>query len=241
MRLQPFVALPDDADVFESRYSGKRRTEFRRRWRRLLEQGAEANSIVDPAQAATHVHRLLELRRERAIALGQPHEHMDERFEQFTADVVGELLPDAARLWMLELDGELLAAKLDFVAGWREHSYISAVSDKQLPLGPGHSLERQAIHAMISEGRREFDFGPGRDDYKYHWGAVDRELARILVASPTPRGRLAGAPAALDLRLRNTAAAEALRRRRGVVPERATAEMPARGAETEAAATPDGG
>jgi CelD/BcsL family acetyltransferase involved in cellulose biosynthesis len=240
IRLQPFVPLPDEVDAFESRYSGKRRTEFRRRWRRLLEQGAEGHSITDPGEADARVRRLLELRRERAIALGQPYAHMDERFERFAADVVGELLPGAARLWMLELGGELLAAKLDFVAAWREHSYISAVSDKQLPLGPGHSLERQAIHAMISEGRRELDFGPGRDSYKYHWGAVDRKLARILVASSTPRGRLAGAPAGLDLRLRNTSAAEALRRRRGVVPERATAEMPAREANAEVVAADDG-
>ena len=48
----------------------------------------------------------------------------------------------------------------------------------------------------------------------------------MVVASPIARGRLLGARAAFDLRLRNTAAAEALRRRKGVIPERATAEHP---------------
>jgi CelD/BcsL family acetyltransferase involved in cellulose biosynthesis len=153
---------------------------------------------------------------------------MDERFERFTADATCALLPERAQLWALELDGRLLTAKLNFVEAWREHGFISAVSDIQMDLSPGHALERHAIHAMITDGRGEFDLGPGRDAYKYRWGAVDRELVRALVASPTARGRLAGAPAALDLRLRDSAPAEALRRRRGIVPERATPELPAR-------------
>ncbi len=153
---------------------------------------------------------------------------MDERFERFTADATCALLPGRARLWALEQDGRLLTAKLNFVEAWREHGFISAVSDVQMDLSPGHALERHAIHAMITEGRGEFDLGPGRDEYKYRWGAFDRELVRMLVASPTARGRLAGAPAALDLRLRDSAPAEALRSRRGIVPERATPEHPVR-------------
>jgi CelD/BcsL family acetyltransferase involved in cellulose biosynthesis len=240
-RLQPYVELPAEIDAFESRYGGKRRTEFRRRWRRLQGEGAQARLIEDLTEAREYIGKLLALRRERAIAAGQPHAHMDERFEQFTIEATCALLPDGARLWALELDGELLTAKLNFVEGWREHGYISAVSDAQLALSPGHALERQVIHAMITDRRREFDLGPGRDEYKYRWGAADRELARIIVASPTARGRLAAAPAALDLRLRNTSAAEALRRRRGIVPERATAKHPARAGHQATASTSEQG
>lgn len=235
VRLQPYVELPAEMEEFEARYSGRRRTEFRRRWRRLQEQGVQARLITEAEQAGAELRRLLDLRRERAQALGQEHEHMDERFARFVEDAARELFPDAVRLWMLEQGEELLAGKLDFVAGPREHGYIAAVGDKHLKVKPGQALERQTIQAMISEGRSELDFGPGRDSYKYSWGAVDRELARILVASPTPRGRALGVPAALDLRLRNTSAAEALRRRRGVTPERATAEMPARTPEQDPA------
>jgi CelD/BcsL family acetyltransferase involved in cellulose biosynthesis len=228
VRLQPYVDLPAQIDVFESRFGGKRRTEFRRRWRRLQEAGAEMHLVSDPDEAPAAVARLLDLRRERAAAMGQSQAHMDERFDRFMTDVVRDMLPEGVRLWLLEMDGQLLTGKLNLVASWREHGYISAVSAEQLSLSPGHSLERQAIHAMIEERRAEFDIGPGRDDYKYHWGATDREVARMVVASPSPRGRLLGARAAFDLRLRNTAAADALRRRKGVVPERATAEHPAR-------------
>jgi CelD/BcsL family acetyltransferase involved in cellulose biosynthesis len=237
LRFQPFVELPGEADAFESRFSGRRRTEFRRRWRRLVDLGAQPHLVTDPDEARVAVASLLELRRSRAIAMNQSHAHMDARFEGFIADAVCGLLPDGARLWTLELDDTILAAKLNFVQAWREHSYISAVSDDHLSLSPGHALERHAIQAMIAEGRSEFDFGAGRDEYKYGWGATDRELARIVVVSPSARGRLVGTPAAIDLRLRNTAAAEALRRRRGVTPERATSSRPAQDGRRDPAAT----
>jgi CelD/BcsL family acetyltransferase involved in cellulose biosynthesis len=227
LRLQPFVELPSAIDVFESRFGGKRRNDFRRKWRKLLEAGAELHRIEDRAQVATAVARLLELRRDRAAAAGQPNADMDRRFETFLTEVVCAMLPDAARLWLLELDGRLLAGKLNFVQSWREHGYIVAVGDEQLGQSPGHSLERQTIHAEIEEGRTELELGPGRGDYKYHWGATDRQTTRIVVASPTARGRLLGTGAAIGLKLRDSRLAEAIRQRRGVVPERATPQHPA--------------
>jgi CelD/BcsL family acetyltransferase involved in cellulose biosynthesis len=227
VRLQPFVELPAAIDVFESRFGGKRRNDFRRKWRRLLDAGAVLQRIEDRVAAPAAMARLLELRRVRAEAAGQAQSHMDARFDAFLTDAVCETLPDAARLWLLELDGRLLAGKLNFLQSWREHGYIVAVSDEQLPFSPGHSLERQTIHEEIEEGRSELELGPGRSDYKYHWGATDRELARIVVASPTPRGGLTGRAAAIGLGLRDSALADYVRRRRGVVPERATAEHPA--------------
>lgn len=227
VRLQPFLELPGAVDLFESRFSGKSRNLFRRKWRRLLDAGAELRQIEDPAHVAAAVSRLLELRRDRAAAAGQSDSSMDGRFEAFLTEVVSAMLPDAVRLWLLELDGRLLAGKLNFVQSWREHGYIVAVGDEQLSLSPGHSLERQTIHAEIEEGRRELELGPGRGDYKYQWGASDRETTRIVVASPTARGGLLGTVAAVGLGLRDSRLAEAIRRRRGVVPERATPQHPA--------------
>jgi CelD/BcsL family acetyltransferase involved in cellulose biosynthesis len=227
VRLQPFVELPRTVELFESRFAGKRRNDFRRKWRKLLDSGAELRRIEDPAQVATAVARLLELRRDRAEAAGQSHADMDDRFEAFLSEVVSAMLPDAVRLWLLELEGRLLAGKLNFVQSWREHGYIVAVGDEQLPLSPGHSLERQTIHAEIEEGRSELELGPGRGDYKYHWGAGDRKTTRIVVASPAIRGRVLGRGAAIGLSLRDSRLAETIRRRRGVVPERATSQQPA--------------
>lgn len=72
----------------------------------------------------------------------------------------------------------------------------------------------------IEQGRTEFELGPGRDEYKYRLGARDREVVRLVLSSGSPRGRAVTGVLATDLRLRNTAAADALRRRRGLTPER---------------------
>lgn len=227
VRLQPFLELPSDRDEFESRFPGKRRNEFRRRWRKLMELDAHARLIADPDETRRTIAAILAMRRDWASANGQDHAHLNARFERFVSDATLDLLPDRARLWSLELDGRVLTAKLNFIAGSREHGYLSGLSNEQLSLSPGHALERHVILAMIAEGRHEFELGTGRDPYKYRWGAIDRELTRMAVTSPCSRGRLLGASTAIDLRLRDTAAAEALRRRRGVTPERPTHDHPA--------------
>lgn len=220
LRLQPFLTLPENGSIFESRFGSKQRNTQRRKWRRLLELGAAPRIVSDPQEIEPVVHRLLELRRGRAMAMGQRHTHMDKRFERFIVDAVRELGPAGARLWTLEADGQTLAMRLDLVQGPRGHSYLLGLGDDHATLSPGSSLERHAILEAIAEGRGELDLGPGRDEYKYRLGAIDRELARLIVLSPSTRGRIVGTTAAIDLGLRNTAAAEVLRRRRSTSTER---------------------
>ena len=220
LRLQPFLTLPEDGSMFESRFGSKQRSTQRRKWRRLLELGAAPRIVSDPQEIEPAMHRLLDLRRGRAKAMGQRYTHMDARFERFILDAVRELGPDGARLWTLEAGGRTLVMRLDLVQGPREHSYLLGLGEDHATLSPGSSLERHAILEAIAEGRTELDLGPGRDEYKYRLGAIDRELARLIVPSPSTRGRIVGTTAAIDLELRNTAAAEALRRRRGMSTER---------------------
>jgi CelD/BcsL family acetyltransferase involved in cellulose biosynthesis len=219
-RLQPFLALPEDGAAFESRFGSKQRSTQRRKWRRLLELGASPRLVCDPDEIEPAVAELLALRRSRARAQDQRHAHMDACFERFILDAVRGLMPDGVRLWTLEAGGETLVMRLNLVQGPREHSYLLGLGEDHAMLSPGSSLERHAILEAIAEGRTELDLGPGRDEYKYRLGAIDRELTRLIVPSPSTRGRIVGTTAAIDLGLRNTAAAEVLRRRRGMSTER---------------------
>jgi CelD/BcsL family acetyltransferase involved in cellulose biosynthesis len=226
VRLQPFLALPADVQSFQAHFGAKQRATLRRKWKRLLELGAAPRLVDDPDEVEPALKVLLDLRRARASAQHQRHRHMDARFEDFLRETVRGLLPDGARLWRLEVAGAVLATHLNFAAGPREHSYLLGLSDEHANLSPGISLEHHAIHAAIREGRAELDLGPGRDGYKYRLGARDRELTRLLVASGSTRGRLMTGLLAGDLRLRNSAAADALRRRRGLTPVRTTSRPP---------------
>ena len=234
IRLQPFLALPSDVDAYEASFSAKQRNTLRRKWRKLTELGAVPRMVSDPNEIESALRVLLDLRRQRAVALGQNYEHMDARFERFLSEVVRELLPDRVHLWTLQLDGRTLATHLNLVQGPCEYSYLLGLSDDHANLSPGNALEHHAIHEAIREGRAELDFGPGRDAYKYRLGGRDRELTRLVVGSPTARGRAIAMIAASNLQLRGTAAAEILRRRRGLTPERATSQLPARVAQRPA-------
>ncbi len=228
LRVQPFLELPADVDAFEASFGSKQRSTQRRKWRRLSELGATVEAVEEPARIAPALNALLELRRRRAVAMGQRHTHMDERYERFLLEAVSEMLPARARLWRMELDGDLLASRLNLLAGSREHSYLLGLSEMHVNLSPGNSLELHAIRQAIEQGRTELELGPGRDEYKYRLGGCDRTLTRLVVSSGSARGRAFTTLAAADLRLRDSAAAERLRRRRGITPERPTAEHPAR-------------
>jgi CelD/BcsL family acetyltransferase involved in cellulose biosynthesis len=221
LRLQPFIELPPDESQFDARFPAKQRQRQRRRWRRLLDEGVTARLVSDPTEVDSAVRALLELRRGRAITHRQRHAHMDTRFEGFLAETVRELLPDGAHLWILEADGQTIASLLNLVEGPRIHGYLIGVNELHAKLSPGRSLKRHAIVEAIAEGRTEMDLGPGRDESKYQLGGIDRELTRLVVPSRSWRGRLNGVVAGADLRLRDTAIADMLRRRRGMTSERA--------------------
>jgi CelD/BcsL family acetyltransferase involved in cellulose biosynthesis len=226
LRMQPFLELPGDMEAFEARFGSKQRK--RRRWmmRKLSELGAEARVVEDLAEIEPTLRELVAQRRARALTQGQRHQHMEDRYEQFLLAVVSDLMPDGVRLWRLDLDGRMLASRLNFVAGPREHSYLIGLGEEHANLSPGNALELQAIAAAIEQGRTELELGPGRDSYKYKLGACDREVARLVASSGTARGRAVTGLAAVNLRLRDSAAAEALRRRKGVTSERARSKQP---------------
>jgi CelD/BcsL family acetyltransferase involved in cellulose biosynthesis len=226
VRLQPYVELSGSRERFEARFSPATRSKFRRGERRLERAGAAARLVSDGAEARAALGTLLELHRRRASQKGERRPYLDERFEGFIGDVLDGLLPHGARLWMLELAGAVVSVRLSFVAGSVEQGFMLGMDHRHATLGPGRELERIGLMHSAAEGRREYDFGPGRDDYKYGWKAVDREMLRALVASPTRRGRLAGKPAGAQLRLRTSAAAGVLRRGMRRAEQHATAAAP---------------
>lgn len=223
LRLQPYLELPESVEAYEASFGSKQRSTQRRKWRKLTELGAEARVVEETQAADATLAELLALRRSRAEAMGQRHSHMDATYERFLHDAVRDLLPSGARLWRLDLEGELLASRLNLVQGPREHSYLLGLGEGHANLSPGNALELRAIEQAIEQGRSEFELGPGRDEYKYRLGGVDRTVVRLVAASPSLRGRALTSVSAGDLRLRDSAVAEALRRRRGIPSERAGA------------------
>jgi predicted N-acyltransferase len=87
-------------------------------------------------------------------------------------------------LWLgfLEIDGVKTAASLNFDYGNKLWGYNSGVSRSHMDLSSGWVLLSHTIQWCCENGRYEFDFMRGDEDYKYRFGGVNRFVMRVKVS-----------------------------------------------------------
>ncbi|WP_119679062.1 GNAT family N-acetyltransferase [Indioceanicola profundi] len=99
------------------------------------------------------------------------------RFHQLAA---GELeRAGLLRLYTLALDGNVIAALHGLRAKGRFHYYIGGYDPAHEHGSPGNLLIAHALEQATADGCRLFDFLRGQEDYKYRWGATDRESVSV--------------------------------------------------------------
>jgi CelD/BcsL family acetyltransferase involved in cellulose biosynthesis len=86
-------------------------------------------------------------------------------------------------LWLgfLEVDGEKAAASLNFDYKNKLWGYNSGVSRTHMELSPGWVLLAHTIEWCCENGRYEFDFMRGDEEYKYRFGGVNGFVMRATV------------------------------------------------------------
>ena len=86
-------------------------------------------------------------------------------------------------LWLgfLEVDGDKAAASLNFDYKNKLWGYNSGVSRTHMELSPGWVLLAHTIEWCCENGRYEFDFMRGDEEYKYRFGGVNRFVMRAQV------------------------------------------------------------
>ncbi|HEX2997188.1 MAG TPA: GNAT family N-acetyltransferase, partial [Anaerolineales bacterium] len=89
-------------------------------------------------------------------------------------------------LWLgfLEVDGAKAAASLNFDYRNKLWGYNSGVGREHMELSPGWVLLAQVIQWCCENGRYEFDFMRGDEEYKYRFGGVNRHVMRARVTRP---------------------------------------------------------
>lgn len=87
-------------------------------------------------------------------------------------------------LWLafLEVDGTKTAASLNFDYRNKLWGYNSGVSSEHRELSPGWVLLAHTIQWCCEQGRAEFDFMRGDEEYKYRFGGVNRYVMRVRAA-----------------------------------------------------------
>lgn len=180
-RPTPRIALNGSFDEYLSRVEKKQRHEIRRKMRRAAESDqnvrfvlidgtpdldAEINSFFDLMVQDPNKEKFLhpEMREQMTITIQNAHR--------------------AGYLWLgfLEVDGVKAAASLNFDYKNKLWGYNSGVGREHMELSPGWVLLAHVIQWAAENGRTEFDFMRGDEDYKYRFGGVNRFVMRAKAA-----------------------------------------------------------
>lgn len=89
---------------------------------------------------------------------------------------------DWLRLWLLEVDGEAIAAWYGWRLGGRYAYYNSGFDPERSQQRPGLVLIAGVIRSALEEGAEEFDFLLGDESYKFRFAEDSRTVHNVSVA-----------------------------------------------------------
>ncbi len=178
-RPTPRIMLNGSFDEYLSRVDKKQRHEIRRKMRRAEESGRGVRWFIsDMKDVQAETEAFLSLM-----------EH-DEGKAEFLRDAMREQMRAVIRaahengwLWLafLEADGKRIAACLNFDYDNKLWGYNAGVNRDFMDLSPGWVLLGYTLQWSCENGRSEFDFMRGDEEYKYRFGAVNQYVMRVKV------------------------------------------------------------
>ena len=197
---------------FRKQYKNKRNRLQRAGPQRILFAGRDVG--VDRA-----LDELIRLNRERWQEQGSSFR--SERYIRFHRRFCAEAAPRGwLALALLELAGEVVAARYDYVYGGKLWCYQGGWDPRHRDLNLGDNFIALIIEWGISQGLREYDFLAGEAAYKDRWCTSRRSLTDLHGYNRTARGL-----AMRELRRGKALLYEGLGRVAGHLPEAARARL----------------
>lgn len=176
----PYITLPGNWDTYLEGLDKKQRHEIRRKMRRANE-GETRVAVYYTEEAG-----ILEDDMEDFLELMA----QDEAKENFLSPLMREQMKSVMRcafnqgclqLAFLVIGGQKAAAYLNFDFLNRIWVYNSGLDRRYMEYSPGWVLLGHLLKWANEQGREEFDFMRGDEDYKYKFGAVDRFVMRATI------------------------------------------------------------
>lgn len=95
-------------------------------------------------------------------------------------------------LWILRLDGRAVATEYQIGENGCLHALRADYDASLAELSPGAYLNQQIIRTLFERrgGVREYDMGPGDNDYKLRWATGAHDVVNLQVYAPGWYGRL---------------------------------------------------
>lgn len=178
-RPTPRIALNGSFEDYLARIDKKQRHEIRRKMRRAAESGRVNFYVVDKnADIEPELESFFHLMVQDANKANFLHPAMR---EQMIATL--RAAHKGGYLWLsfLEVDGVKAASTLCFDYKNKLWGYNSGVSFDYKDLSPGWVIMGYDIQWCCDNGRYEFDFMRGDEEYKYRMGGVNRFVMRARV------------------------------------------------------------
>ncbi len=176
-RPTPRIALNVSFDEYLARIDKKQRHEIRRKMRRAAEseKNVRFHVIDQTADIDSETNAFFDLMVQDPNKENFLHPEMREQMTVTIRNAFGR-----GYLWLafLEVDGSKAAASLNFDYRNKLWGYNSGVGRQHMELSPGWVLLAQVIQWCADNGRTEFDFMRGDEEYKYRFGGVNKYVMR---------------------------------------------------------------
>ena len=176
-RPTPRIPLNGSFEEYLSRIDKKQRHEIRRKMRRAAESDKKVEfTIVDGKENIDpEINAFLDLMVHDTSKAEFLHPAMR---EQMTVTIQNAHAHGYLWLAFLEVEGDKVAASLNFDYKNKLWGYNSGVSREHMELSPGWVLLAHTIQWCCENGRYEFDFMRGDEEYKYRFGGVNKYVMR---------------------------------------------------------------
>lgn len=179
-RPTPRIPLNGSFEEYLARIDKKQRHEIRRKMRRAAESEKNVRFyIVDGTEDInSEINGFFDLMVQSPDKEQFLHPAMR---EQMTATFQNAHARGYLWLAFLEIEGTKTAASLNFDYKNKLWGYNSGVSREHMELSPGWVLLAHTIQWCCENGRYEFDFMRGDEEYKYRFGGVNKHVMRAKI------------------------------------------------------------
>src|SRR5215208_1680494 len=179
-RPTPRIPLNGSFEEYLARIDKKQRHEIRRKLRRAAESDKNVRfTIVNGTEDInSEINAFFDLMVQEPGKQEFLHPAMR---EQMTVTIQNAHAQGYLWLAFLEVDGVKTAASLNFDYRNKLWGYNSGVSREHMELSPGWVLLAHTIQWCCDNGRYEFDFMRGDEEYKYRFGGVNKYVMRVKV------------------------------------------------------------
>lgn len=176
----PTIELPDSFEAYLEELDSKQRREIQRKLRRAKGADAHLHTVGEQEDLVSAVDDFLTLLQKSTF---EKREWLNEGRRALFHETAKAAQKDGTlQLLFLEVDGQKAAALFNFDYKGRIWVYNSGLDpDLYSALSPGVVITAWAIESAIDQGRDEFDFLRGDEEYKYRFGAEDREIYRLQI------------------------------------------------------------